>query len=242
MSLVFCLLRFSSFSDGLLNNATRAPTHSQPRKNSKVRDFFRHVRLHLPSFLAGRTFSFMSPDEQPKVAAYQSRRMAISNSLIHVVPLGGSAILLLLHWTKLWAGKATDNATTLQFVAKLHELFMQASLVDLLLYLIRAQALSDFVPLGALSAAAGQQLSFLWSLDFLSAIVSPVFITWRKIWFALSVVILFALTAVVGPSSAVLMIPRPGIAHVNSTATQYLNTPEASLFPDLMKRPIELNL
>lgn len=162
--------------------------------------------------------------------------------LVHVIPLGGSAVLLFLHWTKFWAGRHGDNATTLQFVAKLHELFMQASLVDLLLYLIRAQALADFVPLGALSAAAGQQLSFLWSLDFFSAVTSPVFGTWRKIGFTLSVLGLFIMTAVVGPSSAVLMIPQPGMSYMNDTVIRHYNFSEEVLFPSRMDNSDKLDL
>lgn len=64
-----------------------------------------------------------------------------------------------MHW---WPGGTTDIATSLQFVAKVHELVMQASLVDILLYLIRAQAMNGFMPLGALSGAArAPQLSYL---------------------------------------------------------------------------------
>ena len=114
--------------------------------------------------------------------------------------------------------------------------------MDVLLYLIRAQALNDFVPLGALSAAAGQQLSYLWSLDFLSAVISPVFGGWQKTTFTLSVLGLLVMTAVVGPSSAVLMIPRPGMTYVNSTTTRYLNYSEAVLFPTRMDKSHELDL
>ena len=111
---------------------------------------------------------------------------------------------------------------------------MQASLVDVLLHIIRFQATSGYVPLGVISGAArAPQLSYLWSLDFVSVVMSPssTYSIRRKITFVLSASALLFLTAVVGPSSAVLMIPRPDMPHINSTVTRYLNLSDSSLFP-----------
>lgn len=151
-------------SDRLLESQPASKTASAGHTaNSRIRYFLRHVRLLLPVVLVGRAFSWMSPIEQRMVAAYQSRRMAILNSLLHLVPFLGATALLVLFWTKHWVGGASDNATTLQFVAKFHELLMQASLVDILLYVIRAQALEGYVPLGVLPGAAqAPQISYLW--------------------------------------------------------------------------------
>lgn len=175
--------------------------------------------------------------ERPKVASYQSRRMAAMISLLHVVPLAGAFTLLALYWTKSWVGGTSDNATTLQIIAKAHELVMQASIIDVLLYTIRVQALEGFLPFGALAGAAhAPRLSYLWSLDFVSAILSPSYSVWRKIMFALSVSVLTLITATVGPSSAILIIPRPGLPHRSHPTTRYLNTSEAGLFPDYIDR------
>jgi hypothetical protein len=158
--------------------------------------------------------------------------MAALNSLLHFVPVSGALVLLVLFWTQYWVGGNSDNGTSLQFVAKLHELLMQASLVDILLHVIRFQAISGYVPLGALSGAAkAPQLSYLWSLDFLSAILSPAFRARRKVAFILSTLGLLLMTAVVGPSSAVLMIPRPDMPHTNRTVVRYSNVTESSIFP-----------
>jgi hypothetical protein len=128
-------------SDRLLESQPAGKTASAAREpNSRIRDFLRNVRLLLPAVLIGRAFSWMSPIKQRKVVGYQSRRMAIMNSLLHLVPFLGATALLVLFWRKHWVGGTSDNATTLQFVAKFHELLMQASLVDILLYVIRAQA------------------------------------------------------------------------------------------------------
>jgi hypothetical protein len=158
--------------------------------------------------------------------------MAALNSLLHFVPVSGALVLLVLFWTQYWVGGNSDNGTSLQFAAKLHELLMQASLVDILLHVIRSQAISGYIPLGALSGATkAPQLSYLWSLDFASAISSPSFSTQRKVAFVLSTLGLLSMTAVVGPSSAVLMIPRPHMPHSNQTIIRYSNVTESSLFP-----------
>jgi hypothetical protein len=158
--------------------------------------------------------------------------MAALNSLLHLLPVSGAVVLLVLFWIQYWVGGKSDNGTSLQFAAKLHELLMQASLVDILLHVIRFQAISGYVPLGALSGAAkAPQLSYLWSLDFFSAILSPSFSARRKVAFVLSTLGLLSMTAVVGPSSAVLMIPRPDMPHTNQTVIRYSNVTESSLFP-----------
>ena len=58
--------------------------------------------------------------------------MASLNSLLHVIPLAVAGTLLGLHWSEYWVG-VSDDAPSLQFAAKVHELLMQASLVDVLL-------------------------------------------------------------------------------------------------------------
>ncbi|KAJ8110839.1 hypothetical protein OPT61_g6423 [Boeremia exigua] len=203
-----------SATTGLLDPGIPRLKRVQPlhEPNSRVRDFSKHVGLQLPDYVTGRAFSWRSPKEYPKVAIYRSRRMVTLNSLLHIVPVSGAIILLVLFWTQYWIGGNSDNGTSLQFAAKLHELLMQASLIDILWHVIRFQAISGYIPLGALSGAAkAHQLSYLWSLDFISAILSPDF--------------------VVGPSSAVLMIPRPDMSHTNSTVIRYFNVAESSLFP-----------
>jgi hypothetical protein len=171
--------------------------------------------------------------------------MAALNSLLHVIPLAVAGTLLGLHWSKYWVGPVLDDATSLQFAAKLHELLMQASLVDVLLYIIRNQALNGYLPLGALAGAAqAPQLSYLWSLDFFSALVAPsrAFKLWHKFVFISSTLVLLFMTAVVGPSSAILMISRPGITHVQYTTSRYLNVSEASLYPTQIIKTHYLNV
>jgi hypothetical protein len=217
---------------------------STRRQNSKFQDFLRHVRLLLPASFLSYTLPWKTKFEQRKVAVYQNRRMATLNSLLHVIPLAVAGILLALHWSRYWVG-ISDNATSLQFAAKVHELLMQASLVDILLYIIRNQALNGYLPSGALAGAAqAPQLSYLWSLDFWSALVAPkrAFELRHKIIFILSTSALLFLTAVVGPSSAILMISQPGMTHVQNTTVHYLGVSEASLFPTQINETKPLNV
>jgi hypothetical protein len=150
--------------------------------------------------------------EHRKVAIHQNRAVAAAHGLLHVIPLSGAILLLVFHWTNQWVDEENDHSTELQFAAKLHELLMQASIAEVLLSLIRAGLINGFVPFGTLSGAMQPtQLSYLWSLDFFSLFRSRAFQGWRRTVFVVAIPLLFALTALVGPSSAVLMIPRAGV-------------------------------
>jgi hypothetical protein len=218
-----------------------APLPDKP--DSRCQDCIKHYGLQLLHILIGHPFAWKSPKEHSKVATYQSRSMAALNSLLHLVPMSGAVALLVLFWSRKWTDGSSDNATTLQFVAKLHEMLMQASLVTILLYIIQNQALNGYIPLGAISGAAkAPQLSYLWSLDFASAIASPNYGMRRKILFALSTLVLLSLTAVVGPSSAVLMIPRPGMPYEQVKQTRYTNVSDIDIFPSHLDYSHGLNL
>jgi hypothetical protein len=217
---------------------------TQPQ-NSKFRDFLRHVRLLLPASFLSHTLPWKTTFERRKVAVYQSRRMAGLNSLLHIIPLAVAGNLLGLHWSKYWVGTVSDGAASLQFAAKVHELLMQASLVDILLYIIRSQALNGYLPLGALAGAAqAPQVSYLWSLDFFSALIAPsrAFRSRHKSIFILSTSALLFMTAVVGPSSANLMISQPGMTHVQNTTIRYLNVPAANLFSNQINKTEYFNV
>ena len=174
---------------------------------SKGKDLIRLFKLQsLAPFKSWR-----SPIEHKKVALRQSHLVATGHALLHLVPLCGAITLLILHWSQYFVGPSFDLSTTLQFVAKLHELLMQTSIVEIVLCVIRAQAIEGFIPLGALSATTqALHISYIRSIDFLGAITSPSLNGSRKVLFVVLVPVLIALTALVGPSSATLMIPRPG--------------------------------
>lgn len=150
---------------------------------------------------------------------HRSRKTAIYHCLLHLIPLCGAITLLILRWTHYWIGFSPPNSTTLQFVAKIHELFMQVSIVEIVLCIVRTEAIYGFVPLGALSGALqATQLSYLWSLDFWSMFHPDATRVQerrlRRLALIAAIPTLLILTALVGPSSAVLMIPERGSPNV----------------------------
>jgi hypothetical protein len=147
---------------------------SSTLRSPKTRDFLRHTRLQILGKVFGR---FSNWGQEPrKVATHRSRQVAAFHCLLHMIPLGGAITLLTLRWTHYWVGSNSPDATTLQFVAKFHELLMQVSIMEIMLYIVRSEATRGFVPLGVLSGALQPtQLSYLWSLDFLSMFTSDAF-------------------------------------------------------------------
>jgi hypothetical protein len=109
---------------------------------------------------------------------------------------------------------------------------MQASLIEVLLCIVRTEAVNGYVPFGALSGATQPtQLSYLWSLDFASIFTTPVLRGWRKIAFLFTLPFLLLLTSFVGPSSAILMIPRPDTPHVVRDVTRYARKSIEDIYP-----------
>jgi hypothetical protein len=164
---------------------------------------------------------------------FRSRQIAAFHCLLHMGPLGGGIALLVLRWTQYWIGSNPPDATTLQFVAKFHELLMQVSIVETMLSIVRNEAIHGFVPLGTLSGAIqSTQLSYLWSFDFLSIFTSNAFRGrgWQKAGLIIAIPLLLISTALVGPSSAILMIPEPGCPHW-AQSELYLSEPLDRLFP-----------
>ena len=197
--------------DSLTQWTSHGSTTRKPADNpytEKLKDFFRFFKLQ--SFGQFRTWK--APYERRKIALHNSRRIAAYHCLLHLVPLGGALSLLALSFSGYFVGPDFSMTTPLQFAAKFLELLMQASIVEVVYAVVRTQMIDGFIPLGALSALLQTyQITYLWSLDFISAISSHVLIGWRRFLFTTLVPILILLTALVGPSSAILMIPRSGI-------------------------------
>jgi hypothetical protein len=219
----------------LLDNENRANAKRSERTWPRFRDSLRSFRLQFVSLIFGYLSSWTSNTEYRKVAMYRSRRMAASHSLLHLVPLSGAITGLTLQWSKYWVGTETDKTTILQFVAKFHELTMQASLTEVLLCVIRTMAVNGYVPLGALSGATQPtQLSYLWSLDYISNFTSSALHRWRRAVLVLIIPFILILTSLVGPSTAILMIPRPNTPHIVGQETMYSSNSTEDLFPSLL--------
>lgn len=144
-------------------------------------------------------------------------------------------VLLVFQCSSYLVGYKTMDSSILQFLAKIHELTMQASIVDVILCLIRIQIVDGFVPLGMLSGAVrASQISYLWSLDYLSIFKSSSPQGWRKPALALTLAVLIFLISLVGPSSAILMIPRPGSSQTRKPVVMYALNLTEDLHPSYL--------
>ncbi|KAJ0120719.1 hypothetical protein J7T55_015451 [Diaporthe amygdali] len=156
--------------------------------------------------------------EKPKVVYSHKRRRILKEVLwVHLLPVAINFTLLGLYvqrvsWTPPWP--STNILNALQFAAKIHETLMIASLVSVLLHHIRYRLLSPGhagLPLGLITSPFRLlDVTYLWSQEFSAA--------WRSLEvFSISEVatigihvFLFVLAAVLGPASAISMLPRLG--------------------------------
>jgi hypothetical protein len=202
-------------------------------------DFLKYWKLQ---FLASIK-SWRSPEECRKTAMYQSRCLATGHALLHLIPLSSAIAVLVLNWSGYFVGSSFTFSTTLQFVAKLQELLIQASVAEIVLSIVRSQMMEGYLPLGALSASTqAMHLPYLWSLDLLAAVTSPSFLGRRKALFVCLVPLSVLLTALVGPSSAVLMIPRAGVSSRPTVIHCRSLSDEEVMFPSRLDETQNLTL
>jgi hypothetical protein len=181
-----------------------------------------------------------SGKEKPKIALHQSRRMVLLHSLLHTPPLIGAVVLIALNLGNYCDSYTAYDSTGLQFVSKFHELLMQASIGAMLLDFIRSQNFDSHLPLGFLFAPTQvSTVSYLWSLDYWSALTAPGISRKSRLVTGLLAFLALALAALVGPSSAVAMIPRHISSPRNFHTTELLleMSPSATFLSDLSSDP-----
>ena len=220
-----------------------------------------HTSKH--SILSAKMFSFLpktttssqpsliKEDEfiiEPRKVAVDGRRwVALLRCIPHLVPLSATIAILCLNIYNLYfQDLGRPNQSTIlqafQYAAKAHELLMVASLASIVLHRIQYNlSISKGVPFGFLSAS--YQLSdplFIFGKGFYGGATahtpSKGLARFLPLGFLLS--ICFILTAIVGPSSAIVMIPRLDWWDVpNQTAFGdvperiYVNRTAAELWP-----------
>lgn len=149
--------------------------------------------------------------EGHKAVFHSSRRIVTLSLMHHVIPLFGALALIVLNTRTMYIGNVSATvSTTIQFAAKFTEVLMQSSLAVILLDIIRKSVLSsEPLPLGSFLAPYRlTDVSFLWSLEYWGSATSPYPRGLRRVVVALVVPALFLLAALLGPSTAVAMIPR----------------------------------
>ena len=100
---------------------------------------------------------------------------------------------------------------------------MQATIVEVLLSIIRPGLVDYLLPLSTLSGAMQPtQLSYLWIFDYASLFRTRIVVGWQKVVFVMAIPVLFTLTALAVPSNAVLMNPRAGSPWTDLDDTKYV--------------------
>ena len=194
--------------------------------------------------------------EEPKILIDTSRRRILLRSMVHVLPIVAAIGISYLNLTNKFVGHGFLNQYTsgdaagvreivansvqgegailwaLQLAAKLYELLVIASLSAIILHHMKYEILfSEGVPLGIFgSALSFQQLSYLWSREYWAAwaAVNSKGRSWRLVGLLVFLATCTFIAALVGPYSAVLVVPHFGRHAVGET--KFAN--ESHLFPD----------
>ncbi|KAE9369263.1 hypothetical protein N431DRAFT_510776 [Stipitochalara longipes BDJ] len=189
----------------------------------------------------------------PKAIAKCSRRGNIGIYLIHLLPIAATCVLFFLNFSNKFfelPGIPNQNArlNAIQFAAKLHEVSITLSLSAIILNHIQYQLLNGRgVPIGTLFAP--------FQISNLSSLYSP------GLWMTgytndsrlypflhmIIIVISIVLASIVGPASAILMMPSLGYwnqpfnfpysvtDHTNNTTTRYfVKNSVSNLWPSLL--------
>ncbi|KAF7596481.1 hypothetical protein BBP40_001353 [Aspergillus hancockii] len=167
--------------------------------------------------------------ETPKVAVRKSRVSALLRALVHLVPIGASLALVILNLKHLYLGATVANVSYLQFAAKAHEIFIQASLTYIVANEIGRQLTRPSgLPFGLIfSPAKVTDVTFLWSSAFAGSFRRPGKGFLTLIMVATAIIIATG----AGPSSAILMIPRVDRWPAGSTRF-WINATAQELWPD----------
>lgn len=170
-----------------------------------------HILVHWFRSLTFRSFTKRQTyNELPKVAIRGNRSSALLRTLVHLLPVAGALGLVIINIHQYYVGSSIKPLALYQFIAKLHEVTIQASLAAIVFTYIRHElVLGQGVPLGALfSGLQISQASYLWSMEFWGSLRSNHLSCRKRCYLVVIVIGGIFLAAVVGPSSAVLLVPR----------------------------------
>ena len=172
-------------------------------------------------------------DESTKVAIRKSRTTALMRALVHVVPVSVAMWEIIINCNTYYFGATIRNQAYYQFGAKIHEMAAQASLAAIVFSYVRYEmSLGQGLPFGALfSGLQISQASYLWSMEFWGSICADHLPIRRRLGMGLIVTAAIVLAATVGPSSAILLIPRLDYWPAGATNI-WLNTTSQEIWPD----------
>lgn len=177
--------------------------------------------------------------ERPKKVLNRNRQTTFHHFLLfHAIPLGTAIALLIINIKTRFYGTDGSLISAFQFAAKAHEILMQLSIgMVMVAYLQYLLTHRKAIPFGAIfSAYQVTAMSYLWSREYRGALTTPAFRGLMKFVFVLFVPFSILLTAAVGPSSAIAMLPR----QVNFTVSGIhlaLNITSEILYPESFNEP-----
>ena len=191
-----------------------------------------HVLIYWTRSLSSDKLKKKSRSELPKVALYKDRFSALLRGLIHAIPVTGALSLVSINIYQYYVGSFIQPLALYQFIAKVHEITIQASLAAIVFSYIRHEmVLGQGVPLGAMfSGLQLSQASYLWSSEFWGSLRSKSLPLRRRCCLVVVIVGAIALAAVVGPSSAILLVPRLAYWPAGSTYI-WINVTADDLWP-----------
>lgn len=199
---------------------------ASPRSGRYLEPILRLLRLQILPELIKPT----NETESKKTALHSSHRTAILFGLLHLLPVTVCILLVTLNFKTFFIGTvSTEGLTAFQFASKLLEVLIQASITAIVLAAVRNQVLGKSpLPFGGLIAPfRTTDLSLLWSLELWGFFTSP------DVSYRIVLCLLFpfavVLATTIGPSSAVLMIPRP-VTHLATNELLLMN-PADVLYP-----------
>lgn len=184
------------------------------RFQTLIRQLVGHLRNFgsLISKLWSRLWSTwkVSGDEPPKVIIHHGRKAVARRMSVHLVPLAAALCLVSLNFQSTLVPQQ-EGLEMLQFAAKFHEILMQLSIATIAMTAIRQRLLVS-QPTSFGSLLVGIQITDvakLWSLEFWGLVTTPYMSLAAKLPLSILIACCIMLAASVGPSSAILMLPRP---------------------------------
>lgn len=174
--------------------------------SSWISILFRSIGLQ---FVNATSF-WRQPLEPAKVALHRNRKAAFLRLTVHVVPVLAALTLIIVNAVVIRMDK-TSWYNTFQFVAKVHEIAMQASIAAIVMSYVRFTLLNSAPFSSIFAGIQTANLSYLWSLEFLGSITAAWMSLAARALFVLVILVCFLLASTVGPSSAILMMPRAGV-------------------------------
>ena len=202
-------------------------------KGTQWRRSLSKTGIHLATVLRAWRFQVLSQfsktenqNESKKTACHRSRKIAALHAIPHLIPLAAALALVALNLSHKFIGSASATGlTALQFTAKVQEIFTQASIAGILFAIVRPRLIGSqaFSFGGLIGPYRTTDVSYLWSLELWGALTTGGAYEWHSLLALLALPFGVLLAALVGPSSAILMIPRP---------TSYADSPVLLLFND----------